>query len=88
MCAQRGEQTKTASAAPGRCHDPQRKDVASVHGVVRVAKALAGHLCNVDQSLYTVRNAGERSERHHPRDSRVDGLTGLKLADVGSTPLC
>src|SRR5882672_1433926 len=63
-------------------HDPQRKHVANAYGPFRVRDRLGGELANVDQSLYTVRDACERPVRHHTRDRRGDGLTGLKLVDV------
>lgn len=58
-------------------HDPHWKHVADARSR-RVRHAFGAQLADVDQSLYTLREASERSVRHHARVCGIDGLTGLK----------
>ncbi len=44
--------------------------------------AFAGKLADVDQSFYTVRGACERPVPHDACDRGINGLTGLKFAQM------
>lgn len=87
-CApRRDEQTETASAAPGR--SPRSAPAAPRRRVRRCRSRhlFATELRDLDQSLYTVREASERPVRHDARDGGVDGLTGLRFVHI-PVPRC